>query len=1122
MYPIPYRSLSGRNTQGSPVNLKKALLPVLLLILLLEALPAQESEDGDIRSLFERTLLADINTADYYELVSWCRDLNLSETGSAEQLRSNLIKHYNMSGAVPAAQKAAETEIVIRSARETEYFKITEVEESMVLLSGDVVLEVRETEKKRIHTIYADRIMFNQQEKTITAYGDIEYVLDDNGKKETFHGDSLTFSVDNWEGVIFEGDSSRDETIEDKKVHFFFSGKRISRTGHNVVVLEGGTITTGSLKDPDFSIRSRKIWVTGIQEWGILHGILYMGNVPIIYIPFYFKPGNDLLFNPSLGEDVRKGPFVQTTTYLLGHKKIDSSGDFFQIGLESGSIFELQRIGLYSFKVRKVDENPKENKLKLMADYYTRLGGYAAVDSQFYSLGIIESLDFQFGMGVTRSIDSSYNTFFSEGDEFVSRWNESWLFGTRLPIRFGTYVKIKAGVWSFNFEYYSDPSYYTDFADRQESFDWLNYVMSDFTSQEIEEKTYSRDISQFVWSMNGSWSLKDNPLAPWITDLSVSSIKGSVTFDKKTDAGISLEDPLSPTRFFFAPSKLTLPSLAMSLAGTLFTYPMTSEKKESPDRDGQTTGTLNPVNPWDDSVKSAQTDTTSPDSGDNTGQNDLSVPSRRGDLPVTGEDDPFKFSLTYSLSPNFNMETPTDNAGWTSPEDNDWALKQSALTLGSRGDLRMNLNFFQDFLSIKGSLGMNQNYKTHADFAGSGIELTEAEKTSDYSSTSFEWNEQFQLAMQPLREIPLVGSSSINYSFNSVLYRYKFLSYTAGSDPVYLDQWVQWNREYISQHQIGGTFVFKPPLVTVSCEMTTDLPPEPKQFYILPRLNFEWRGFSLSASDRLNYKFEEEEWLVDDFTLDAKYKAFDGKLQISQRVLYDLEESRLQESFSQLDLWFFYLKYKMNYTTTYDWDTTNFRWISGDKRFVPSELSSGIKFNYVMKPLWKNRLQMQTGVDMLWRINLVQPNDNVLSFSWNLNLNLFRFLDLKFEVVSENNSMYIYFEEWRDYFGMDDSLDYDLVTDLLKSFNFFSPGQQDRYDSFFNLKKINVTLIHHLRDWDLSLTYTGYPKREDDSYNWESAFTIAVQWNPIPSINTRIQYQDDLYYIDSGQSNAQK
>lgn len=1108
----------------------KLLLVCILLVSFPAAAYSQEAGDPDLEespapaTLFQRTLLADIRTADYYQLLDWCRELRLPETGNADQLRASLLRHYGLVAEPAKTEQQGKTRIVIRSARETEYFKVSEVDENMVQLSGDVLLEVREDDKNRVHSIQADRIMFNQQDQTITAYGNIEYLLNDNGKEETFHGDSLTFSVDNWEGVIFEGDSSRKETLENKEVHFFFSGDRISRNGHNVVIMDNGIITTGSLKDPDFSIRSRKIWVTGIQEWGVLHGVLYMGNVPILYVPFYFKPGNDLFFNPVLGEDLRKGPYVQTTTYLLGHKKNDSSGDFFQIGMEPGSVFELKRIGLYSFKVSKVTEDPKENRLKLMADYYTRLGGYAALEGGFYTLKGVDSLEFQFGLGVTRSLDSSYNMFFAEGDDFISRWNESWLFGQRLPVRYGTSLKVKSGVWSFSWEFYSDPKYFTDFEDRKESFDWLNYIMSDFTSQELEDQAFSRDVSTFSWFVNGSWTPKSIPFSPWVTSFSVSSIKGQVSFDKKTDSVMAAEDSLSPTSQFFYPSKIVLPSIALSVAGTLYSYPV----RDNPQGDSigeDEVIRLEPAPPWSDSVdrddkvpgQDAESEGSKVSPGSDT---DLVPPEKRGVLPLAGEGDPLTVSVAYTFAPNFIAETPTDNAGWSTFNDADWSVKQTSLTLGSRGDISLDLNLFQNLLAVKGGLFLTQNYRTHADIAGSGIDLTESEKTSDYSNTSFEFSQRLTCTSLPIQDVPLLKDSSLSYTLNSVLYRYKFLSYVSGSDPVYTDQWLEWDRDFVSQHQIGGTLVVTPPLVTFSCQFMTDLPPEPKQFTVTPQASLGWRGLTLSANDLITYHFDEQEWDVDNLVINASYKAFDGKMQLSQKILYDLEKSRLQESYSQVDLWFFYLRYKVSYLQTFDWESGALRWVLADKAFVPSELQTGVKFSYVMPPLWKDRLQFSTSVDLSWSVNLVQVNNNVLNFKWNANLNLYRFIDLKWEFQSENSNMYLYFPEWREYFGITE--EYDLLTDLVKSFNFFSPDQQDRYDSFFDMKNLSISLIHHLRDWDLTFTYSGYPKRDGDRYVWDASFSLSLQWNPIPSINTRIQYKEEKYYIDSGQSNAQQ
>lgn len=55
------------------------------------------------------------------------------------------------------------------------------------------------------HKIYADKIIFNQSEKTVTASGSITYIIDNNKTKEYFYGESLTFNVDSWEGMFLKG-----------------------------------------------------------------------------------------------------------------------------------------------------------------------------------------------------------------------------------------------------------------------------------------------------------------------------------------------------------------------------------------------------------------------------------------------------------------------------------------------------------------------------------------------------------------------------------------------------------------------------------------------------------------------------------------------------------------------------------------------------------------------------------------------------------------------------------------------------------------------------------------------------------------------------------------------------
>ena len=153
--------------------------------------PQEQSSEEDIRQspLFQETLMLDIDSANYYELVTWCRELGMSDSGSRKELQSRIMTYYNIDHA--AAGKKAEQQLEVQSAKESEYFTIEEVDENYIMLQGDVILHVADTKSGNTHTIKAQKIIYNQTSNTITAEGEIEYTLKQKQGTETFRADSF-------------------------------------------------------------------------------------------------------------------------------------------------------------------------------------------------------------------------------------------------------------------------------------------------------------------------------------------------------------------------------------------------------------------------------------------------------------------------------------------------------------------------------------------------------------------------------------------------------------------------------------------------------------------------------------------------------------------------------------------------------------------------------------------------------------------------------------------------------------------------------------------------------------------------------------------------------------------
>jgi hypothetical protein len=164
--------------------------------------------------------------------------------------------------------------------------------------------------------------------------------------------------------------------------------------------------------------------------------------------------------------------------------------------------------------------------------------------------------------------------------------------------------------------------------------------------------------------------------------------------------------------------------------------------------------------------------------------------------------------------------------------------------------------------------------------------------------------------------------------------------------------------------------------------------------------------------------------------------------------------------------------------------------------------------------MWRNRVKLDTNISTSWTIDLYRYTDSFLEFSLGLNLSVHEFVDIVFNVTSQNRKTYRYIPAFAK------ELDEPWVSpfeDLLKSFNFFNI--EDRRTSSFNLKSINLAMVHHLGDWDLTLDYAGQQvleTQEDgtEAYVWSPVFTIVLQWKPIPEIRKEIRRDKDTEEIN--------
>jgi len=1077
--------------------------------------PGTEAPELD---LIRATLLRDIETASYYELVAWCRALGLGDSGARQVLQSRLIDFYRLEG-LRRETAAGEGRILeIRSATETEYFTIEEIDEDYVILQGDVLVELRE--KDAVHRIRAERIVLNQSAGLLTAEGGIEYTLLKGEEEEVFRGEKLTFDIEDWSGVFFRGGIEAERPISGRNVRFRFEGQTISRLADDTVVMDRGTISScEDREEPHYEVRARKIWILAPGEWAILNAVLYVGRIPIMYLPFYFHPGDEFFFHPSLGVREREGYFLQTTTYLVGQKKPQASALSFLAAAEESTVQYRKRIrGLFLRSVEGETIETREDRfLKILLDAYSRLGLFAGVSGSFPPY-----VSLQGGIGFSRNIYNQggvYVPFKEVEGEFQSVWNQSWLFGSLVPFRYGldaSWSLSRSGYsLSGKFEHYSDPVFTTDFFARSEDIGLTRLAGLEEGTGILTVPTEKQALS---WEVRTSADFSGISKTPLLKRLSVPTLNTSLLWQTREDT-VSDWDAEDPARRFYYPVSLKAPTASVQVSGELLRLPGSLPKasgQASAPSSAPWTEDLRPPPAMRAAAASVPEPAEQPLPGvpsERPRPLALRPPRRREDLPSKVEKTPVSLTLSYQVRPNVNVEQTFDSADWKTAADVDGDVKLTSVDTSGTTSLDYNLRILEDLVVVGGSLLSSGSYRKSIDQGyddpGGWAQLT----LGDYRYSQFNLKNTFNATAYPLRGRGVFGSSSLSYALGWTIFRYTLEDSVQLYDlPVYTALGPEWTPGGVSQHSAKGALAWRAFNRDNSASLSVELPP--RDMVLTAEAAFQlWLlrttiNTVLREPDEDNPTTPEDEFATTGWNAEIPVVIHEQleitpEVRLTQELRIDAVPGVLTRSFSSLKLW--------GFSAAYTADRQDLG-VSGWGPFEPALVSAGYRLAEQDLYLWKNRVQLQSSLSTSWSMNLRDYTRNSLDFTLSLKLFVHEFLEVSFTSVSYNNRTYRYFP------GMAEELGVAWINpleDLLRSFNFAS--EQDRLASAFKLKSINLNLIHHLHDWDLTLQYTGRPEltyRDDPTtpetdvkyrYEWNSSFSITLQWIPIPELRSTVR-----------------
>lgn len=1081
---------------------------------------AQEDETAEISapgateetSLLRRTLAQDIRTAGFYELSAWLDGLGLSTQGGRGDLESRLFDYYDIEDIPEEDPPEGRRVLTIDSALETEYFEIEVVRQGYVRLRGGVVLTLEDREEDAVHRIEAEEIVVNQQEQALTALGGVEYTIERADGTETFRGERLTFYLDTWEGVFLDGASRRPRNVEGEELLFTYSGSIITRSPEDIIVMEEGVITSSVADPPNYQIRARKIWLLDVGEWGLQHAALHVGRMPVFYFPFFFRPGDKLFFHPSAGYRSREGTYIQTSTYLIGQKEQTPSPiSFLQIAEDDGGDVARQREGLFLRVVEEPEEGEEPDwTLKFLSDIYTTLGAYVGVDGTFVDIWFLDALEFRSGIAASRHIYSqgplSYTPFRVVDGEAEDDWNTSYLGAVSLPLRylFDTTFQseLESGSVEGQFELFSDPYMQLDFRNRAEEMDWLGLIRSG--EEEIESDPPTK--SSLTWRLRGNYLWNLEPEGPGPERIRIENLEGELSWLSRSvdDAFLSdaaLAADRSPEAEFYFPNTFKVPDLRLRIEGTIFDTsrraPVSTEEDsagEPPDVD------LRP--PWPSEGRPRREP-----NGQGAG---IRYPERQVDVVGIPVAPPLNQSLRYEVLPRFTVENRFDDDDWKQPEDVDYAYELSTFTTTNTLRFIYQADFFDRYLVYDDTVILVGNYRSLYNSDRMEDEDYDKQREQAFDFTKFETRNEITLTSFFLQRNPYWEATNLSYSLNTILFQRLYDGLDAEEKPVYDSRTFRWDQDYVTAHQAEARLRLDIWQARQSLDLKAILPPLTDEYSSSLTMITGIVTSSLSVSA----VYDNSEWTYRPLSSSQTVAPLSW-LSFSHSEIFDIQRDewtsfRLETIVGPLTA-----AYLMTKSRDYEFvDDFVFQGFSspwqpvGADTLRPTSATVSLDFDREHDPLWKNRLLFTTSISSRLNMNLLRYTESSFDIAFGLGVKIHQFLDLTFESVSENDFVYQYIPRLAEKVGREPR---NLFQDLADSYSFLN--REEREESFFKLKRIVVSAVHRMGDWDLTFSYSGAPEEVldggDRRLEWVPQMEIVLEWKPIPEIRSRVTREDD-------------
>ncbi|MCR5763774.1 MAG: hypothetical protein K6G00_10385 [Treponema sp.] len=1024
----------------------------------------------------------------------------------------------------PAQESKAGTVITINNARKTEYQKDDDTGDELIVMTGNVSMTVSDNENDT--DIKANKIRYNRKTNMLFAEGNVRLVQKgkDGAVKQDITAKTLLLNTSSMEGVF---DNSRIVKIESGKVTasstIVVTSKLTGKTSSGAMAFKNATVTFCKEENPHWKIRATKMWMLAGGEFAFLNAALYVGNVPVLYLPAFYYPKDELIFNPVIGYDNRKGWYFQTTTYLYGRKPLeddsaksskssddDDDDDISFSFAHQTTLKEQRREGVVLHNLDKDFTGSTDDYLKLTADAYSMFGGLVGIDGSFSPDKYISKISGFFDLGFSNTVfyrKDKFSRYSYLNKIFYDRTN---FLGNSFPFRFaGNFsMTVKEPFrLQLDFPLYSDPYFITDFGNRKETMDWIGFLTSSSEVTDEQKNTDDSDkkVTTYTWKAEGSYSMPVKTESPSIINkIDVNKVSSSVIFNskKRTDKDFTEESfdwqSYSPERMFFYPSQVTPFEFSMEIGGTFYEFRSSPEKE--------------PEFVYDE------------ESYESNDQREFDFLFEAKDLPdLDGEKLPsvtaiegLYYSLGYSIKPSYVSQFTYNSSQFEQGSDFKWSnMYSSYYVVTSPVSLISKVSYRKSFISMTNTLTFDPSYQMHPSLDGY---TTQASKNSviesDYDSKKLDLIEQNVISFRPFAYDSLFKNTGIDWSTKVKLLRTKFIGDADNPEWEYLTGDLT-DRESMTENLITGYLsATEGKNYSQTVTLSASLPPlnderDAKVSFIFPfaKLNFS-TGVILDEN--------RETWTDKPLRQSASVYTESG-MTLTESFNYNLEKDYADSMKLSATFKGFQLAYVMQHTYGYDYDEVN-GWVSQKNQyFQPYTMSlsyvSEKKFHY-----WKNRISFSPGVDTSLVYDFIKPTESYMVFIPSVTFRINEFLDIKFSSESRNSVIFRYVQGATTY-GNIVGGETNVMQDLIDSFAFWDTSLKTRKKSGFKLKKLKIDINHNLCDWDLTSSFIFQPRLINEGsskpyYSYEPYFSFAITWKPMTGIRTKVVDEYGEYQLN--------